>query len=348
MRVLPALASLYAASALAGLIFSLLGLPLPWMIGPLISTGLLTATGLLRVRVPVRTRPFGQITVATFVGAHFTPAAFHSLLQTAPLLLFVSLYTIAAALLVSIVQRRVYGTDGISAFLSVVPTSPVEAGVLAEHHGIAPAPVIFAQTMRIALVVTAFPFMLYLTGGPSAVPPPPEVDHGVLAFGVTLGGAIAGPTLFRLLRLNNPFFLGPLFTAALLSALGQPVFDIPQPVLAVAQVVLGTWLGSCFTRETFTQRKGLVGSVMVTSALLLSLSVFGAFLASRVLGAPFPTMVLGFAPGGTTEMALTAGVLGQDVALVTAMHLARIFVIMPNLHWLARLADRAGRDRNAP
>ncbi|MCO6383050.1 AbrB family transcriptional regulator [Oceanicola sp. 502str15] len=348
MKSLSALAALYAASGIAGLVFSLIGMPLPWMIGPLIATGLLTATGTLVVRVPIQTRPFGQITVATFVGAHFTPAAFHALLQTAPLLIFVSLFIIAASVVVSIVQRRLYGTDGVTAFLSVVPTSPVEAGVLAEHHRVAPAPVIFAQTMRIALVVTIFPLMLYLAGDTSAALPPPEVDHGLVAFCVTLAGAIAGPFLFKLLRLNNPFFLGPLFMAAALSALGQPAFDIPQPVLALAQVVLGTWLGSCFTRRTFTERKSLVSSVLVTSALLLVLCVFGAWLASRVFGAIFPTMVLGFAPGGTTEMALTAGILGQDVALVTAMHLARIFVIMPNLQWLTRLTSRAGRKNDAP
>lgn len=346
MKSLPAIACLYAASGAAGLIFSLLGLPLPWMIGPLILTGALTATRTLTVRVPIKTRPFGQITVATFVGAHFTPAAFQSLLQTAPLLISVSLFTLAASLLIAILQRRVFGTDGVTAFLSVVPTSPVEAGVLAEHHGVSPAPIVFAQTMRIALVVTTFPLLLYFVGDTQAIMPPPEVHHDVVAFCVTLFGAIAGPLLFKALRLNNPFFLGPLFMAAALSAIGQPVFDIPRPILALAQVILGTWLGSCFTRETFTERKSLVVSVLATSALLLALCAFGAFVASRLMAGPFPTMMLGFAPGGTTEMALTAGILGQDVALVTAMHLARIFIIMPNLQWLTRLTSRAGRTRD--
>ena len=346
MTRLHSLTALYALSGTAGLVSSLIGLPLPWMIGPLIATGLLTVTGTFAVRVPMQTRPFGQITVATFVGAHFTPTAFHALLQTAPLLVFVSVYTIAASVAVSIFQRRCFGTDGVTAFLSVVPTSPVEAGVLAEKHGVAPAPVILSQTLRIALVVTIFPVMLSLSGEASAILPPSEVDHGFGAFSVTLAGAIAGPILFKALRLNNPFFLGPLFMAAALSALGQPAFDIPQPVLALAQVVLGTWLGSCFTRSAFTERKSLVTSILITSAMLLALCVFGAWLASRVLGAAFPTMVLGFAPGGTTEMALTAGILGQDVALVTAMHLARIFVIMPNLQWLTLLSSRVGSRKD--
>lgn len=337
------LACLYAVCALAGFGFSLLGLPLPWMTGPLIAAGLLTATGRLVVRVPAKTRPFGQITVATFVGAHFTPDALHALAQTAPLLVAVSLYTVAITLVVSLIQRWLFGTDGVTAFLSVIPTSPVEAGVLAEHHGVASGPVIIAQTMRIAIVVTLFPMLLALTGDGSAPLPQPDVDHSAVALGVTLSGAIAGPVLFKLLRLNNPFFLGPLFMAAALSSLDQPVFAIPSPVLALAQIVLGTWLGSCFTRSTFTEREGLMTSILVSSSLLLLLCLAGAWLASRLTGLAFPSMVLGFAPGGTTEMALTAGILGQDVALVTAMHLARIFVIMPNLPWLTRLGSRTRR-----
>lgn len=337
MTFVMSLACLYTVCAVAGFAFSLLGMPLPWMTGPLIAAGLITASGTLVVRVPVQTRPFGQITVATFVGAHFTPEALQALAQTAPLLIAVSLYTVAIAFLVGLVQRRLFCTDGVTAFLSVIPTSPVEAGVLAEHHGVPAGPVIIAQTMRIAIVVTLFPLLLTLVGEASAALPQPDMDRSAVAFGVTLAGAIAGPVLCKVLRLNNPFFLGPLFMAAALSALDQPVYDIPSPVLAVAQIVLGTWLGSCFTRRTFTERRGLVTSILFSSALLLLLSVVGAWLASRLMGLPFPSMVLGFAPGGTTEMALTAGILGQDVALVTAMHLARIFVIMPNLHWLTRL-----------
>lgn len=42
-------------------------------------------------------------------------------------------------------------------------------------------------------------------------------------------------------------------------------------------------------------------------------------------------------------MALTAGVLGQDVALVTAMHLTRIFIIMPSVGWVTAMMSRNDR-----
>jgi len=40
-------------------------------------------------------------------------------------------------------------------------------------------------------------------------------------------------------------------------------------------------------------------------------------------------MLLAASPGSVTEMALTARLLHQDAARVTAFHLVRIFTIMP-------------------
>ncbi|WP_167645521.1 AbrB family transcriptional regulator [Mameliella alba] len=339
MRISPALPVLFLAATAAGYLMSLLGAPLPWMIGPLVLTAAATASGLFTERVPTRIRPFGQITVATFVGAHFTPEALHALLATAPLLIAVSLWVLMAAMLVARLQRRLFGGSLVANFLAVVPTSPVEAVVMAEHHGVPTAPVILSQTLRIALVVTVIPILLYAgTDGPAPSPEALRRD-GLTGAALTLAGALLGPVLFRAIRLANPYFLGPLFMAALISSLDLPAFDMPGPLLAAAQIVLGTWLGGAFRRELLGGP--LLGSALLSSGLLLATCGLGAWALSRVFGAPFATVMLGIAPGGVTEMALTAGILAQDVALVTAMHLTRIFVIMPNAGWIARLSNRA-------
>lgn len=329
---------LMLASAGAGYAMSRLGAPLPWMIGPLFMTSAMTVTQAVKTRVPTRMRPFGQITVATFVGAHFTPEALHSILSTAPLLMAISLWVLMAAMFVAVLQRRIFGDRLVANFLAVVPTSPVEAVIMAEQHGVPSAPVILSQTLRIALVVTIIPFLLY-PGADVAVPlsAPPQID-GAAGVALTLAGAILGPLVFRQIRIANPFFLGPLFTAALISSLDLPSADLPSPLLAAAQIVLGSWLGGAFRRELLSGKT--LGSALLSSALLLTTCGLGAWLLARLFGVPLATVILGSAPGGVTEMALTAGLLGQDVALVTAMHITRIFVIMPNAGWIARLSHK--------
>ena len=70
-----------------------------------------------------------------------------------------------------------------------------------------------------------------------------------------------------------------------------------------------------------------------------------AFAASLALVSDFPwdLLVLGAAPGSITEMALTARFLNENVALITAFHLVRIFLIIPNTPWMLKLVHkRAG------
>ena len=50
---------------------------------------------------------------------------------------------------------------------------------------------------------------------------------------------------------------------------------------------------------------------------------------ARITGEAWQVMVLAMAPGSVTEMALTAKVLQEGIAVVTAFHLVRIFIILP-------------------
>jgi len=340
MQRLTGLPVLYLVGGLTGYVFFRLGVPLAWLLGPLMATAMLTVTRVSTTIVPVMTRPFGQIVVATFVGAHFTPAALQSLVQTAPLLLCATLIVLVSAVLVARVQMRLGGSDRVSAMLATVPTSPVEAGVLAERFGVEPAPIILAQTLRIILVVSVVPVLMMLGSAPGDPPAAPVHQNGLAGLTLTVCGALAGPVVLRLLRISNPFFLGPLFAAAVLSALALPTYDLPGPLLAAAQILLGTWLGGCLRPDILHRRRRLLAAILVCSALLIAMCALGAWGLSRLFATPFPAIMLGSAPGGVTEMALTAGLLGQDVAMVTAMQITRIFLIMPNLGWIVRLTAR--------
>lgn len=75
----------------------------------------------------------------------------------------------------------------------------------------------------------------------------------------------------------------------------------------------------------------------MTSAVAVALAL--------ILGLDWELMVLSAAPGGVTEMALTAKFLGLDVALITAFHLTRIFIFIPNIPWIIGLIHRFEEQR---
>lgn len=335
------LALLYAGAAVMGLAFKSLGIPLPWMIGPLILSAILFVSGIAQASVPVQTRPFGQMTVAAQVGLAFSPEALTDLIELAPLLLGSAVASAFCALGLGVALSKMTGVRLPQAILSVFPTSPVEAAVMAERYGCDPAPVILSQTVRIASIVVLVPISIYLIDGwPDRSGTLRVVVFDPLGHLMLALIAVAAALSFRKLRISNPYFLGPLTAVAALTASGMPLPAFPPEVLAAAQIVLGTWLGSTFRRSLFERGRELVIAAFGSSiALLIAVSAIAVSL-SWVSGQDWEVLVLGAAPGGVTEMALTAKFLGIDVALVTAFQLTRILIFMPNIPWIIRLISK--------
>lgn len=340
IKTLLSLSILYLSATGVGWMFARMGIPLPWMIGPLVLSAALSISGLLKVTVPVKTRPFGQMTIAAQVGLAFTPAALAALLSLAPVMIGTALASAACAGMIAILVARTAGLRLSQAFLSTFPTSPVEAAIMAERHGCDPAPVILAQTTRIAAVVILVPIAVFaLDGWPDrsdmmAGGGLDPVGNGFLAL-----LAITGALLFKRLRLSNPYFLGPLTFSAAASAIGLHPTAFPVEILSLAQIVLGTWLGSTFRHDLFANQKRQLIAIMTSTLMLLAVISGIAVAIAALAGQPWEVLVLGAAPGGVTEMALTAKFLGIDLALVTAFQLTRIFLFMPNIPWIIRMID---------
>ncbi len=338
----------YAVSAGAGYGFSRLNLPLPWMIGPLIATA---AIGLLvkPVDIPTRTRPVGQVMVSAHVGLAFNAAALAAIVDHGLVILTVALATAIIGFGMSIVLRRMTGTDHVTAFLASMPGGPVEMANMARQYGGDPGPVVFAQTLRISAIVILVPAALYyLLHTSRGELPAAEFVWDIPGMALLAAGAVATAALFKVLRLSNPFFLGPLAFSCGATVLGLPLAPLPDAAVSFAQVLLGTWLGSTFRRELFLSAGRLVVATTVTSLLLVALCT--AFAASLALVTDFPwaILVLGAAPGSITEMALTARFLQENVALITAFHLVRIFLIIPNTPWMLKLVHKRAAPSTPP
>ncbi|MGF1594324.1 MAG: AbrB family transcriptional regulator [Kiloniellaceae bacterium] len=338
------LALCYGVASGAGYLFSLLDLPLPWMIGPLIATALIGLT-VKAVDVPTRTRPVGQVVVSAHVGLYFNAAALAAILDHGLVILGVAVTTALIGFLMSGVLRRMTGADPATAFLASMPGGPVEMGNLALKYGGDPGPVVFAQTLRISAIVILVPAALYyfLHESRGSVPEAAFVPdfQGMALLTV---GAVGTAAAFGLCRISNPFFLGPLAFCCLATVFDLPLAPYPDAAVSIAQILLGTWLGSTFRRELFLNAGRLVVATTLTSMLLVVLCT--AFAASLALITDFPweLLVLGAAPGSITEMALTARFLHEDVALITAFHLVRIFLIIPTTPWMLALVHA----RSAP
>src|SRR6056297_327741 len=318
---------IYAGALVCGAVGNLINLPLPWMIGAMAFATALRLSN-REVRVPPVTRPSGQMIVASSVGISFTPAAVAAISALFVPMIGAALLTIAAGFLVAACLMRMAHVDVVTAALSSIPMGPVESANLAARHGVTPGPVVFALsdgTEPANAVLRAIPW----------------TPTGALLLAVF--GA-AGAVIARVVRLGNPFFVGSIGGAALAAAVSLPVTAYPYPVLVAAQIFLGVWLGAVFDRELLRNAGGFIWAAVVSSLLLIVLCIAMALGLAWITGEAWQVMVLATAPGSVTEMALTAKVLQEGIAVVTAFHLVRIFIILPFAPLIISTTARLARN----
>lgn len=329
----PALLRLFALLVLAVLgarAATWVGVPLPWMIGPMLVASVFGVSG-IRVPMPRQTRATGQTIVATAVGLQLSWAGVVAVSGFVFEMLVITAGSAALAIGLAPLLYRLSTVDKATAFFACVPCGPAEMAQLAEQGGGNGALVGLVQGLRIALVVTIVPIGLQLAGVPIVLQvsgPRELLAFGALTLPVLALAIIAGQ-VFRRARIVSPYFLGPLAVASLLAMAVEAPVEWPRALTYGGQLLLGLSIGLSFRRDLLRGALRFVGA----SALVTVLTIIGcsalAWAIAVVDGLPVATLVLAAAPGSVTEMSLTAEAMGLGVALVTTFHIVRLFIIMP-------------------
>jgi len=351
------LASILRASATLLLAFGTallcvrLRTPLPWMIGPLLATTLASIAGApMRSWSPLRN--LAQAVIGTSLGLYFTPgvAALVGSLWWAMLL------TIAWSLAVGSgfgawllrMQGHRMGVgpreQRATCFFAGAVGGASEMTLLAERENGRSDLVAAAHSVRIMIVSLLIPFAVTAIGvhGADATLPGPRTVQplGLLALAAA---SAAGCWLMLKSGRGNPWFLGALLPAMGLTLLGLELSAMPTWLSNGAQLVIGVSLGVRFQREFMRAAPVWLGAVALgTVVMVLACAGFAVGL-GWITGLHFGTLILGTAPGGIAEMAITAKVLQLGVPVVTAFQVVRLVAVLlllePLYRWWARAAD---------
>jgi uncharacterized protein len=159
-------------------------------------------------------------------------------------------------------------------------------------------------------------------------------------------GATAGFLLERL-GLPNAFMFGPLAVTIALTAGGAQLSSLPAYLSSAAQLFLGCTLGARFERRSIERAPRYVVAVLCSVLVAIAAAVGMGVAIALALRLPSTTLVLAMAPGGIAEMCITAKVLQLGVPLVTAVHVARVFVLIlatgPIVRALRKFRSPGGR-----
>jgi len=130
------------------------------------------------------------------------------------------------------------------------------------------------------------------------------------------------------LKRANPWFMGALLGAMVLTLSGQSWSAIPLWLSNAAQLCIGVSLGVRFTPEFVRSGPRWLVSVGLGTLLMMGLCAAFAWGLAQATGLRMVTLVLGTSPGGIAEMAITAKVLQLGVPVVTAFQVCRLVAVL--------------------
>ncbi|AOZ90768.1 AbrB family transcriptional regulator [Paenibacillus crassostreae] len=340
-----------------GLIFTFLGLPISWMLGPM--TASLVWQGLTGRRLTWSSslRNIGLLTIGYGLGLSFTVESARQISLQFPSMLVATLLTILFSLGIAFVTSMKTGVSLMSCIMGNIPGGMSQMVMMSEEiEDVDTAVVVFMQTIRLLTVIFIVPFLAIHSlknGSPGGDQTFAESTiWASLQMGIIEAAARPIFTLLILcavlfaawggvkLHLPTPYFLGPIIIVGLLNISGFEPPHLPSIFSLLAQWSLGIYLGVGMKLNSLHNWKRLLPYSIAGSTALVAFSLGLSFIFSKVHPISMLTAFLSTSPGGMTEMGVTASTVGADVSVVVAYQMFRILFILFIIPYALRLVIR--------
>jgi uncharacterized protein len=326
-----------------GLFFSLISVPIPWLLGPM--AAILIASRFKKVKLswPPFLRDAALVIVGYSIGLSFTREAILNIFQNLPMMLILTVLLISFSALIAYIVSRISGVDYPTVLTGSIPGGLSQMILFAEEtKSIDITTVTFMQVSRLLMIVFFVPFIIF---GPvlniehTEIRPLPEMTanfslSAALLFALA---AIFSAFLGRRFRFPTPFLLGPIIGTAVLVNIGVSGPVLPPVMLDISQFMIGGYIGLLLKPEKLKRKTTTITLALMSGVLL----VFASFLVSinikDVLSLTIVTSFLSLAPGGMDQMGIIAHEVNADLSMVIGFQLFRLFFIYfaipPILRW---------------
>jgi len=337
-------------SILGGSLFRLLHIPLPWMLGPL--TGIMLYNLFFKqlklvIYWPLSFRNAGLIILGYMMGISFTRDAAQQILKQLPSMLLATVIIIICSLILGFIISRRTGINLPTSIIGSIPGGLTQMVVLCEEINDADiTAVTFIQTIRLLTVVFMVPFLSLhlLSDSPEQIVSLSILNINELASAFSPGNILI--FVFTVLiitwisvriSLPTPYLVGPLIGAAVLVLSGLQAPPVPSLLIIIAQLAVGAYMGISMNIVSLKNWQKLLPYSIGFGLGIVFISLAIGYLLTCYYPLKLITAFLSTAPGGMTEMGVTAVAAHADLSMVTAYQMFRVFFILfvvpPLLKW---------------
>mgnify|MGYP003345565828 CR=1 FL=1 len=343
-RLLQALVAFLIGGA-GGAFFYSIGAPLPWTLGSLFASALVSLTG-APWRMPGPVRDVARPVVGVLAGSSFSPAVIAAIAQWWSAIVFVLVYSLVITGLGFLFFRRFARLDPVTSFFASTPGGLSELSLIGGSLGGNMGSLVLIHSLRIVTVVFAVPLILQLVlggaVGRAALPMAADAAATINDWLLLAGCAIAGYGMSKLLKFPG----GPMVGAMVLSAVvhGLDLTEVVPPgwLVALVQVVIGSVAGARVGGVRGREVRRTLIYAALWCVVLMATASLAAATGAALFHRPFAVLLLSLSPGGLAEMTIISYALGIEIAFVVTIHVVRSFSVLAFAPGLFRLCGSPG------
>lgn len=333
-----------------GVLFTLLHVPLSWMLGPMTAALLWFAFTKRSLIMPVKLRELGLAILGYMMGITFTKETGIEIVLQLPSMLTSTVLTVMFSLAMAYWIARKADITFASSAIGNIPGGLSQMVVLSEEvDGADRTIVTFMQTIRLLSVVFVVPFLAvhgladHVDSAANAAKQAAGYEewlaHPFLSV-IVIACVSASCLLAVRLRVPVPYLLGPMVTAAIMVVSGMHPPHLPPLIIIAAQWAMGAYMGVSSKLSNLANWKKLLPYTLISSAGVILLSLIIAYVLSILHPITLLSAFLSTSPGGMSEMGVTAAVTHADITMIVAYQFFRtmfiLFLVPPVLKWVLR------------
>lgn len=323
----------FVIAFIGGVSFSFLGVPIPWLLGPMVAAAIASKLINIDFYWPEGIRNTGLIIVGYSIGLSFTKDSLIQIIHQLPSMLLMTVTIIIFCAVFALLVAKLSGIDYPTILTGSIPGGLSQMITLAEEINV--TVVTFLQVARLMMIIIFIPFLVYspflkarALGSPEVLQTVPgqwsSFFPGIIVFAcVSVLCAILG----KKINLPTAYLLGPIIGIAVLNIWGYHGPELPSFLLNLSQFMIGGYFGLLMKPEKLKHKVKII-SLAIISDIVMIIITWGLGLALTVMhGISTTTSFLSVAPGGMDQMGIIAHEVHADLSIVTGYQLFRIFFI---------------------
>lgn len=322
----------FIIAILGGYLFSVIGMPVPWLLGPLI---LLLIGNLINPSWfywPRKIKSIGMVLIGYTIGLSLTGDALQEIGRQLPYMFGMTTLLILLSAVIAYFIARLSKINYRTALLGSIPGGMTQIIIMAdEMKSVNLTIVTMSQTIRLLLIVIGMPLLLAIMGQDEKV----ELIVSNNSF-----ESIGWQTLLLLIvcvilsfvgrkvKFPTAFLLVPVLITAVAQATGIDAVELPNLVLQFAQLLIGIYIGLSMKPKELENKTKTISLAVISGLLLLTTAMLLGILFAKVNSLDLPTALLSLAPGGMDQMGVIAHEIDAELSMVAGYQIFRAFFIL--------------------